>query len=147
MSERDVLWELAPELFGVADEDSSRLGLGALLEVLTARPGERPEDVLLDLKLVDDTRLALALAQRSGRRYEGLRGLVPDERLFLYLPLPLALQQRLVPVLLTDDTLTIASAFLDPDLSYVQARFPNLRLALIVSPRSEILEALRRVGS
>lgn len=148
MSERDVLWELAPELFGVTAADHSRrLGLGALLDALTARPGERPEEVLLDLNLVDDQRLAFALTQRSGQRYEGLRGVVPDERLFLYLPLALALRERLLPLVLGDDSLTVASAFLDPDLTHLRERFPNLHLDLVISPRNEILEALRLIGS
>ena len=43
-------------------DDLRQLGMLALLDVLSGRPGERPEDVLLDLKLVDDHALALALA-------------------------------------------------------------------------------------
>jgi type II secretion system (T2SS) protein E len=112
---------------------------------------------LLDLRLVDDRELALALAIRAGRRFEGLRGVQLDHRLFLYLPLalaqreravPLALAQRerAVPLTLAGDALTVAAASLDPDLSWVRERFPSLRIELVVSPRNEILTALDRVG-
>jgi len=120
--------------------------IGGLLDTLATRPEERAEDVLLDLKLVDDESLALALAFRSGRPYQGLRDFVPDERLFLYLPLSIAIKERLVPLVLVGDSLTVASAFVDADLSYLRDRFPNLALTLVISPRREILEALRRVG-
>jgi hypothetical protein len=128
-------------------EDLRQLGLLALLDVLSGRPGERPEDVLLDLKLVDDHALALALAFRSGRPFAGLRLVTPDHRLFLYLPLHLAQRERVVPLTLEDDCLTIASAYLDPDLTSVEDRFPSLDVRLLVSPRVEVLEALQRVGA
>jgi type II secretion system (T2SS) protein E len=140
--------ELVAELGDVllAQSDSRHSGLAALLDAVDARPGERPEDVLLDLGLVDERRLAFALAARSGRRYEGLRGFTPDHRLFLYVPLALAQRERVVPLALAGARLVTASAFLDPDLSLVTQRFPNLQLELLVTPRSEILAALRRVG-
>lgn len=128
-------------------EDLRQLGLLALLDVLTGRPGERPEDVLLDLNLVDGHALALALAFRSGRRFLGLRQLTPDHRLFLYLPLHLAQRERVVPLALDDGRLRVASAYLDPDLGSLAERFPSLELELVVSPRDEVLEALRRVGA
>lgn len=130
-----------------AIEDLRQLGLLALLDVLAGRPGERPEDVLLDLTLVDGHALALALAIRSGRRFVGLRRVTPDHRLFLYLPLHLAQRERVVPLSLTDGQLRVASAYLDPDLSSVTERFPSLELDLVVSPRDEVLEALQRVGA
>jgi Type II secretion system (T2SS), protein E, N-terminal domain len=128
-------------------DDLRRLGLLALLDVLSGRPGERPEDVLLDLKLVDDHALALALAVRSGRPFAGLRHVTVDHRLFLYLPLHLAQRERVVPLGREDDCLTVASAYLDPDLSSLAERFPSLEVRLVVSPRVEVLEALQRVGA
>ena len=130
-----------------AIEDLRQLGLLALLDVLAGRPGERPEDVLLDLNLVDGHALALALAIRRGRRFVGLRRVTTDHRLFLYLPLHLAQRERVVPLSLTDGQLRVASAYLDPDLSSVTERFPSLELDLVVSPRDEVLEALQRVGA
>jgi hypothetical protein len=127
-------------------EDLRRLGLLALLDVLVGRPGERAEDVLLDLKLVDDHALALALALRSGRPFRGLRDVAPDHRLFLYLPLQVAQRERVCPLALEAGRLTIACAYLDPDLSHVSERFPSLVLDLTISPRTEVLEALRRIG-
>lgn len=128
-------------------DDLRELGLLALLDVLTGRPGERPEDVLLDLKLVDDHALALALAIRSGRPYAGLQGVVPDHRLFLYVPLHVAQRERILPLALADSCLTLASAYLDPDVTSVEERFPTMQLELVVSPRVEVLEALQRVGA
>ena len=52
-----------------------------------------------------------------------------------------------LPLVLVDDSLVVASAFVDADLSYLRERFPNLAVALVVSPRREILEALRRVAA
>lgn len=146
MKRHDPVWELSSELLQLAGAgDMRQAALGGILDALTTRPGERPEDVLLDLKLVDDERLALAFALRSGRPYEGLRNFTPDERLFLYLPLAVAQKERLVPLILVGDSLTIACAFLDADLSYLHDRFPNLGLNLVVAPRQNILAALERV--
>ena len=127
-------------------DDLRQLGLLALLDVLVGRPGERAEDVLLDLKLVDDHALAVALALRSGRPFRGLRDVAPNHRLFLYLPLHVAQRERVCPLGLEDGRLTIASAYLDPELSQVTERFPSLALDLVVSPRTEVLETLRRIG-
>lgn len=138
-------WPLAAELLADSDE-AKRLGLDGLLDVLATRPGERPEDVLLDLKLVDERDLALSLAFRSGRAFAGLRDFEPDHRLFLYVPLHVAQRERVVPLVLVGDSLKIASAYLDPDLGFLRQRFPNLHLELVVSPRRELLEALQRVG-
>jgi hypothetical protein len=136
---RDLIREL------VAPDDVRLTGVAGLLDAIESRPGERPEETLLDLGLVDDRRLALSLAFRSGCRFEGLAGLDPDPRLFLYLPLSVAIRERLVPLELRDDTIAVASAFLDPDLGYLTGRFPSLGVDLVVSPRNEILEALERI--
>jgi len=119
----------------------------ALLRALqsNARPGERPEELLIDLGLVTDRDFALELALASGRPLCGLRGFVPDERLFLYLPISVAVRERVCPIVMIGDSLKVASAFLDPDLSRVESRFPKLALELVLAPRGEILEALRRV--
>ena len=143
---RSDLFELAAELVAPSVDTTRRTEIAALLDAIEARPGDRPEDVLLDVGLVDDRRLAFALALRSGRRYEGLRGFVPQHRLFLYVPLALAQRERVVPIVMVGDTLTLASAFLDPDLGLVRERFPNLKLDLALAPRNEILDALQRVG-
>jgi hypothetical protein len=139
MSTRDLIVEL------VAPDAVRQAGLAALLDAIESRPGERPEETLLDLGLVDDRRLALSLAMRSGRRFEGLRGIELDPRLFLYLPLQVAVRERLVPIVLVGDTLVVASTFLDPDLGYLSGRFPNLNVDLVVSPRREVLEALHQI--
>jgi hypothetical protein len=145
MTGRDLLWELAPNLFPTETDDPRRTSVLGLLDTIAGRPGERPEDVLLDLQLVDDRRLALALALRSGLRFEGLRDFTPDERLFLYLPLSIAMAERLLPLALSGDTLVVATAFVDADLSYLSRNFPNLEVEQVIAPRNDILEALQRV--
>lgn len=145
MNGDDLLTDLAAELAGVQARDARTTRLAALLDTIATRPGEHPEDVLLDLRLVDDRQLALALAMRSGRRYQGLRGVRVDERLFLYLPYLVARRERVVPLVLVGDTLLVAAAYPDPDLSYLRENFPRLDLELAISPRDEILDALDRV--
>jgi hypothetical protein len=139
---RDLLTGLVDDVLGLTEHAR----VAGLLDALPGRPGERPEELLLDLRLVDDRDLALALAIRAGRRFEGLRDVRLDHRLFLYLPLALAQRERVLPLALTGDGLTVAAASLDPDLSWVRERFPSLRVELVVAPRNEILIALGRVG-
>ena len=129
------------------EHGAASLQESAILESLArrARPGERPEELLFDLGLLDERDMALELAARSGRPFAGLRDFVPDPRLFVYLPVPIALRERVCPLVLIGDSLKIASAFLDPDLSYLERRFPNLTVELTIAPRSEILEALNCV--
>lgn len=122
-------------------------GDAVLRALLRRSAGGRVEERLLDLGLVDERDLALELAASSGRPFNGLRGFRPDPALFLYVPLALALQERVCPLLLVGDSLKIASAYLDPDLSSVRGRFPNLELDLVVGARSEILAALRSVST
>ncbi|MGH3003288.1 MAG: hypothetical protein ACRDM1_11615 [Gaiellaceae bacterium] len=148
MNARDELSPLTEDLLAAADsEKARRLGIGGLLDVLVSRPGERPEDVLLDLRLADDRDLALALALRSGRPFEGLRDFAPDHRLFLYVPLHVAQRERIVPLVMIGDRLKIATVYLDPDLDFVRSRFPSLGIDLVLAPRGEVLEALQRVGA
>src|SRR4051812_18763080 len=114
--------------------------LGALLP--RTRPGERAEEVLLDLGIVSDRDFALELSLRADVSMVGLRGFAPDEKLFLSLPVSMAQRERICPLVLVGDSLKIASAYLDPDLSYVRGRFPHLELELVVAARGEILAAL-----
>ena len=127
--------------------DLARADAIAHLLAARARPGERPEELLLDMRLVDEHELALELAMRSGLPYTGLRGFVPDPQLFLYVPLATAVAERVCPLTLVGDSLKLATAFLTPDLAAVRSRFPNLDLDLVVAPRTEILEALRLVAA
>lgn len=135
---------LPPEVAAAGDELRRTLHSEALLGALMprTRPGERPEEVLLDLGVVADDDFALQLAVRSGLSMVGLRGFTPDEKLFLYVPVSLAQHERVCPLVLVGDSLKLASAYLDPDLSYVRGRFPQLDLELVVASRSEILAAL-----
>jgi hypothetical protein len=133
---------------GQVDGDlRSQQGL-ALLAALErqARPGERPEELLLDLGIVSDHDFAVQLALAAKRQYVGLREFVPDERLFLYLPVSLAVSERVCPLVMVGDSLKLASAFLDPDLAYVRRRFPNLEVELVLAARGEILAALAHVA-
>ncbi|HEY8705094.1 MAG TPA: hypothetical protein VIL98_10085 [Gaiellaceae bacterium] len=120
----------------------------ALLAALSARarPGERPEELLFDLGLLASRDYALELAMRSNMPYLGLRGFLVDERLLLYITLSVAAAERVCPVVMVGDSLKVASAFRDPDLTSVRSRFPRLDLELVLSPRDEILQALRDVS-
>jgi hypothetical protein len=111
-----------------------------------ARPGERPEELLFDLGLIDEEDYALELASRTGWPFSGLRGFVADARLFAYLPLAMAMRERLCPIVLIGDSLKLATAFADPDLSYPARRFPSLQLDLTIAPRRDILAALNSVA-
>ena len=147
MTDGSFLWDGVRNVeASQGDDELRRVALASLLDAISTRPGERAEDVLLDLQLVDDQRLALSLACHSGIAYQGLRGFSPDARLFLYVPLAVALERRIVPLLLVGDTLTLATEHVDVDLAFLHERFPNLELALVISPRREILEALRLAG-
>ena len=130
--------------FAAAQDPVRGVQVEAVLNALErrARPGERPEEVLLDLGLVDGRDFALELAARAGLPYGGLRDFIPDPRLFLYVPVATAVAERVCPLVLVDDSLKLASAYLDPDLAAVRLRFPNLELSLVIVPRDELLVAL-----
>ncbi len=119
-----------------------------VLELLgkRARPGERPEEVLLDLGLVSDREFAMELAVRAGLPFTDLRGFVPDERLFLYVPLVAAISDRVCPLVLVDDTLHVASVYVDPRLEGLKRHFPKLEVAIEIAPRGQILAALNALA-
>jgi hypothetical protein len=77
--------------------------------------------------------------------YTGLRDFTPDPKLFHYLPAALAAREQVVHVILVGDTLKVASATPDPDLSLVRTRFPYLELAIVMAPITEIEQALQRL--
>jgi hypothetical protein len=136
---------LTPQGGGIS---GAALASEAVLRALrsSARPDERPEELLLDLGLLSERDLALELARASSLTYCGLRGFSPDPRLFLYLPLHVALRERLCPLVLVGDSMKLATAFVDPDLTYLTRRFPKLELELVVATRGEILGALEHVA-
>ena len=74
----------------------------------------------------DTSRAALDVALRHGLPYTGLRGFEPDLRLFHYIPLTVAVQHRVLPLLIVGDTLKVASAAPDPDLSLLRDRLSVL---------------------
>jgi hypothetical protein len=93
-----------------------------------------------------DARAALALALETGMEYTGLRGFDPDPKLFHYVPVTLAARERVVPVVLVGDTLKVASARPDPDLSLVRSRFPYVTVDIVLAPATEIDRALDRAA-
>jgi hypothetical protein len=91
------------------------------------------------------TREALALSLSTGLPYTGLREFTPDPKLFRYVPLGLAADQQIVPIVLVGDTLKLASASPHPDLSLLHSRFPYLTVDIVLAPGSEIDRVLQRV--
>ncbi len=85
---------------------------------------------------------ALELAHRSGRMFVGLRGHVPDPKLFAYIPAELAVRERVLPLIFEDGTLRVAVSSAEPDLSLVRVRYPNLELELVCAPADEIQASL-----
>lgn len=97
----------------------------------------------MDLR-ADSSREALDVALRHGLPYTGLRDFEPDPRLFHYVPLTYALQHRLLPMLVVGDTLKVACASPDPDLSLLRTRFPYLAVDIVIAPGPEIDRVLER---
>lgn len=93
----------------------------------------------------NEAREALATALDAGIGYTGLRDFVPDPKLCHYIPAALAARERVVPVILVGDTLKLASATPDPDLTMVRQRFPYLALDIVIAPAAEIDQALQRL--
>ena len=93
---------------------------------------------------LDSSQAALDVALRSGLPYTGLREFDADPRLFHYVPLQYAVQHRILPMLIVGDTLKIASAVPDPDLSLLTTRFPYLAVDIVIAPGPEIDRVLER---
>ena len=93
---------------------------------------------------VDSTRAALETALRHGLPFEGLRDFEPDPRLFHYVPPAYAVQHRLLPLVIVGDTLKVASATPEPDLSLLRTRFPYLTVDIVIAPGPEIDRILER---
>jgi len=93
---------------------------------------------------VDPTRAALDVAMRHGLPFTGLRDFEPVSRLFHYVPLGFAVQQRLLPLVIVGDTLKLASAIPDPDLALLKSRFPYLAVDIVIAPGPEIDRVLER---
>jgi hypothetical protein len=92
----------------------------------------------------DSPTTALDVALQNGLPYTGLRDFDPDPRLFHYVPLPFATQHRIVPMLIVGDTLKVASATPNPDLSLLKTRFPYLGVDIVIAPGPEIDRVLER---
>ena len=87
---------------------------------------------------------ALRIALESGLPYTGLRDFEVDPRLWRYLPLSVALTERVVPVILVGDVLTIAATRPDPDLSHLSRHFPHLGVAVAIAAAHEVDHVLLR---
>lgn len=92
----------------------------------------------------DSSRTALDVALSNGLPYTGLRDFEPDLRLFHYVPITFALSHHVVPMLIVGDTLKIASARPDTDLSLIRKRFPALTVDIVIAPEPEIARVLDR---
>jgi hypothetical protein len=92
----------------------------------------------------DSSRAALDIALRNGLPYTGLREFEPDPRLFHYVPLSFAVQNHVLPLLIVGDTLKVACAAPDVDLSLLRTRFPALAVDIVIAPGPEIDRVLER---
>ena len=92
----------------------------------------------------DTSRAALDVALQHGLPYTGLRDFELDERLFHYVPMPFAVQHRILPLLIVGDTLKVACAAPDPDLTLLKTRFPYLAVDIVIAPGPEIDRVLER---
>jgi hypothetical protein len=82
----------------------------------------------------------LELALRHGLRYSGLREVQLDPRLLLYVPLEVCERETVLPLAVTEEMLQVATAYPDPDLELVDARFPALGVELVLAPTDRITE-------
>lgn len=87
---------------------------------------------------------AVRIAGEAGLPYTGLRGFSLDRRLLRYVPLTVAIAERVVPLTIVGDTLKLASATPHPDLTPIRRRFPYLAVDIVVAPAREIDGVLRR---
>jgi hypothetical protein len=87
---------------------------------------------------------ALRIAMEHGLRYSALPDFDVDVRLWRYLPLALALRERVIPMIVIGDTLSIASVRPDPDLTDLHRHFPNLRTEIVLAPASAVDAVLTR---
>ena len=87
---------------------------------------------------------ALRTALDAGLPYTGLRGFEVDPRLWRYVPLTVALTERIVPVILVGDVLTVAATRPDPDLAHLRRHFPNLQVSVAIAPAAEVDHVLHR---
>jgi hypothetical protein len=90
----------------------------------------------------DSERTALTLSLESGLPYVGLRGVLPDPNLLLYLPAALARTADILPLSLEENMLRLACASPEADLEPIRSRFPRLALEVCLSGVEEI-RALR----
>jgi len=97
--------------------------------------------------IASDRERAFELARATGRELVGLRDFVVDPLLFLYVPQSLALRERVVPLAVRGDTLELAAAAADPDLSTVTASFPELEVKLFAAAEDEVLAALNAAAA
>lgn len=93
---------------------------------------------------VDSARAALDVALRHRLPFTRLQDFRPDAKLFHYVPIAYAVQHRILPLLLVGDTLKVASATADPDLSLLTTRFPYLGVDIVIAPGPEIDDVLDR---
>lgn len=119
------------------------MSLGEIQNVVCAAlPGEH----LPDTDPLSDRNLALEISLSAGRRFVSLRDFQPDPRMLSYVPLSLAERELLVPLEVEGETLRVAGAFADADLSEVEQRFPNLNVEILVAPYDEVACALDLLG-
>ncbi|WP_354699412.1 hypothetical protein DSM112329_05128 [Paraconexibacter sp. AEG42_29] len=78
------------------------------------------------------------LPSAGGHKSTTLQDFEADPRMWHYLPLHEALEQRVVPMTIIGNRLQVASATPDPDLAVLHRHFPALQIDVVIAPANEI---------
>ncbi|MCH7585709.1 MAG: Flp pilus assembly complex ATPase component TadA [Acidobacteria bacterium] len=115
---------------------------------IQAETGEALTRVLVDERMIDETKLVRVLADHMGIEYVSLADVTVDPIAALLIPETLARRYSVIPYGFEDDALLIAMA--DPSnvlvIDDIRA-ITGLRVVARISTRSDILDAVRRMGA
>lgn len=115
---------------------------------IQAETGEALTRVLVDERMIDETKLVRVLADHMGIEYVSLADVTVDPSAALLIPETLARRYSVIPYAFEDDALLIAMA--DPSnvlvIDDIRA-ITGLRVVARISTRTDILDAVRQMGA
>jgi len=128
---------------GLVTDDDLQVARG-----IQAESGEALTRVLVDESMIDETKLVRVLAEHMGIEYVNLADLTVDPTAALLIPETLARRYSVIPYGFDGDALLIAMA--DPSnvlvIDDIRA-ITGMRVVSRISTRSDILDAVRRMGA